>query len=459
MTDLQWLRAMNKYHGVVEHREFPKGGAEQLSRVLQTLVKETPQRYYTLLQKVSDDVDDAYVDAYLNGLAESAAPTEWLIHTVRRFCQQPSRNIRRTIAWSIEKRAKEGTPIDLVDLILSYIHGNTGEDEWGWAKEDIHRDVLTSYLNSDRGASYSALMRIYDGQNTEEASNKKWELIGFVELDPSTSLRIGAIRELTYMIRLDRDRAINSFVRLLQGHEILLESIYTREFIYWAFYKNYLRLRPYIIAMMHHIVEGVQEQGAQLACIAGISNNSMESEEAFQAAQDLAEQTTTTTACLPWKRGAAFIYAHNVTGKLSELCLIKLSGLLNEEEKQIHDSVGRVFYSLLEEHFYSLRGFIETYARLSKSANHKFAEYLLNFGLLDPEWTLSVLHILLNNTALIGETPWSMNIEDIIRLVLRIYTDPTVSDGTRKISMDIFDILMEKNPGFSHKVLSEWDQR
>ena len=67
-------------------------------------------------------------------------------------------------------------------------------------------------------------MRIYDGQNNDEAYSKKWELIEFVESDPSTALHIGAIHELTYMIRLDRNRAINSFDNLLQGHEILLEN-------------------------------------------------------------------------------------------------------------------------------------------------------------------------------------------------------------------------------------------
>jgi hypothetical protein len=169
MTDLQWEKAMNKYHGAIEHRDFLKGGAEQLSRVLQTLVKETPQRYFSLLQKVNDDVDDAYVDAYLNGLAESTAPAEWLFSTVRRFCLQPNRNFKRTIAWSIEKRVKEGIPIDLIDLFLGYVHGDSGEDEWWWAKGDDHGDVFSSFLNSDRGAAFSALMRIYDGQNNEEA--------------------------------------------------------------------------------------------------------------------------------------------------------------------------------------------------------------------------------------------------------------------------------------------------
>lgn len=459
MTDRQWLKAMNKYHGAYESREFLKGGAHQLSNVLQSLVKEDPKRYYSLLQRVNDDVDDAYVQAFINGLTESLSPIEWLFDTVRRFSQQPERNIKRTIAWSIEKRAKEEIPNDMVELLLQNVHAEPGDDEWWWAKGENHGDVFSSFLNSDRGVSLSALMRIYDAQGTDEAYSKKWELIEFVGADSSTSLHIGAIHELTYMIKLDRNRALDSFDNLIKGHEILLESQFTREFIYWAFYQNYLRLQPYILSMMHHEKEEVQEQGAQLACIAGISTGAIESEEAFIAAQALAEKTTTSSAHLPWKKGAATIYSHNITERPKDICIQKLFDLLKEEDKQIHDTIGRIFYSFHDEHFFALRDFIETYARSSKSNNHKFAEYLLEYGLLNPEWTLSVVIITLDNKYLFDQSPWATGLEEIIRLVLRIYTNPTISDGIRKTSMDIFDVLMERSPGFSQKVLTEWDTR
>jgi hypothetical protein len=438
--------------------ETAKKMTDQLSSVLQSFVKEDPERYYPLLQRVNDNVDDAYVQAFINGLAESIAPAEWLFDTVRRFSHQPERNIKRTIAWSIKKRSKEEIPNDVVELLLQNVRAEPGDDEWRWAKGENHSDVFSSFLNSDRGASLSTLMRIYDAQGTDEAYSKKWELIEFVGADSSTSLHIGAIHELTYMIKLDRNRALDSFDNLIKGHEILLESQYTREFIYWAFNQNYLRLQHYILNMMHHEKEEVQEQGAQLACIAGISNGAMESDEAFNAAQALAEKTTS-SACLPWKKGAATIYSHNITARPEDVCIQKLFGLLKEEDKQIHDTIGRAFYSFHGEHFVALREFIETYARSSKSDNHKFAEYLLEYGLLDPEWTLAVVNIALDNKYLFEQSPWAFGLEEIIRVVLRIYTNPTISDGIRKTSMDIFDVLMERSPGFSQKVLTEWDRR
>lgn len=458
MSDRQWILAMNKYHGDVSHEDFLKGGSRQLSTVLQSLIKEDPERYFRLLQQVNNDVDDDYVRAFLNGFAESSSSIELLLYTIRRFSKDPNRNIKRTIAWSIEKRAKEEVPNDIIDLFYSYLRTSPGEDEWWWTKGEHNGDVYSSFLNSDRGASFSVLMRIYDNQNTDEAKNKKWDLIEFIESDPSTALRIGAIHELTYMIRLDQGKATKSFTKLINDHEILLESMYTREFIYWDLYKNYLAMYPFIVTFMYHPKDEVKEQGAQLACIGGISTAAMESETAINKASDLANQTLSAVAPIFWKRGAATIYSHNVTGDSKDMCIQKLIDLLNEEDTKIHGSIGRVFYSLQLSQFIDLKDFVYAYAQKTRSNDHKFSEYLLNYGLLDPEWTLGIIRLYLNNPFL-NQPSLQIGFEYIIRLVLRIYVDPTANEGVRKTSMDLFDILMEKFPAFSKNVLAEWDRR
>ncbi len=165
MTDRQWLKAMNKYHGAYESREFLKGGAHQLSNVLQSLVKEDPKRYYSLLQRVNDDVDDAYVQSIINGLTESLSPIEWLFDTVRRFSQQPERNIKRTIAWSIEKRAKKKYPMTWLNYCsATFMQNRTMMSGGGQKGKTTGMFSQVSLGNSDRGASLSALMRIYDAQ-------------------------------------------------------------------------------------------------------------------------------------------------------------------------------------------------------------------------------------------------------------------------------------------------------
>jgi hypothetical protein len=49
--------------------------------------------------------------------------------------------------------------------------------------------------------------------------------------------------------------------------------------------------------------------------------------------------------------------------------------------------------------------------------------------------------------------------EELIRLVLRVYTDPTVEESTHEKAMDLFDRLLEKFSWSGQRVLQEWDRR
>jgi hypothetical protein len=457
MSNTNWLSAMRKYQGAVEHKEFLKGGARQLSQVLGSLIKEDPDRFYRLFQQVPDDVDDAYVSAFIDGLAESSASAEWLFDLVRRFAPQEGRDIKRAIAWALEKRIDSDIPEDIVDLLNSYVRESPGRHEWWWSTGENHGDVYSSYLNSDRGSAFHTLMRVFDHRNNSESLRRKWELIEFAATDSSTAFRVGAIYELTYMIGHNRNRAISLFEKLMDGHEVLLESRYVREFLYWAFYRNYLRLQSYIVSMMNHKLDDVQEQGAQLACIAALSTGAMESVEAQKAARDLAEQAMTGPPA--WRRGAARIYSRNISGRSMDVCKGKIISLLDDEDEQVLHHIGCIFFSLGSEHFFALRDFIEAYAVSAGKFEHQFAQYLWEHGLLDPAWTLSIVRSILGNARQESQRPWLSGIEDLIRLVLRIQTDPTADKELRWEAMDIFDMLMERHSDYARKVLSEWDRR
>ncbi len=459
MSDKAWLRAMQKYHGGVRNKEFLKGGAREQAGVLVELIKEDPERFYRLIEQVPDTVDGSYVQAFINGLAEADVPAEWLFAVVRRFAGQPERNIKRTIAWALEKRATEGLPDDIIDLLEYYVRGPLAEDETWWQRGNEERDPYKSYLNSDRGASFRTLMRALDQQGTKEGTRRKWELIEFVTSDSSTALRAGAIEELLYMLRDERERAISLFERLMDGHPALLQSHYTQEFLYYGFYKHFIQMKPFIVAMMDERPEGVQQRGAELACIASISTRAMESAEAQADAQQLASRMITGPA--PWRRGAARIYAHNVVDGPSTICVQELSKLLNDEDAEVRRMVTGVFRFLRGEHIFSLHEFIEAYAasRSLYPGIQQFAEYLWEHGLLNPSWTLSVVEISLNNKYEAEDSPRFTGGEELVRLVLRIYTDPTADDALREQAMNVFDKLMERYIGQAQQVLEEWDRR
>lgn len=455
MSDEQWLRAMQKYQKGRTHKDILKGGADQLARVLQNLIKEDPARFYKLSWRLPDDADDAYVNAFLNGIAESDAPVAWFFEIVRRFAGQNERNIKRQIAWAIEKGRNYEVPEDILQILYDWVYAPGGGDAW-WSQDENHDNIFSTYLNSERGSAFGSLMRVFDSLRTDEALKCKWNLLEYAATDQSTALRLGAIHELTYMLQYDHNRAIELFERLLDNHSVLIASSRVREFLYWAFNKNFVRLSPHILAMMAHQTEDVQEQGAQLACIAALSTSAMESPKARQLAELMAEQALTGPPSL--RRGAAHIYAHNIASSAIEVCKQKLKTLLDDEDEKVREKIDHMFFRLQGDYFFPMRDFIEDYASTERHEfEHEFAVYLYEHGLLDAEWTLMIVEKVISRD--IKPNRWLWGTEELIRLVLRIYTSPMVNTSLKKRAMDVFDLLMEKHSGEAQKVLTEWDRR
>jgi hypothetical protein len=470
MSDSSWLRAMAKYKGGVTHKEFLKGGAHQLGSVLTNQIKNNPDRFYRLASRVPPDTDDSYVQAFINGLADSNAPVKKLIDVIRHFSSQPERDIKRTIASALERRAKDGLPDDLIDLLESYVRASFDESENWWMRDEernensswhggLNGGPYSSYLNSDRGSALRSLMRILDHRDDEEARHRKWALIEFVANDPSTALRAGAIEELDYMLAEDRERAITLFERLMEGHPALLRSHSTQEFVYAGIYKYYRRMRPFILALMNEKFEEIQQRGAELACIASISPKALETAENQADAQEIAKPAL--IGPTPWRRGAAHVYAVNIASEFSDVCVAGLLQVLDDEDKKVRQFISGAFPRLGDEHIFKLRHFMEAYAasRALSGGRDQFIEYLLKCGLLDPQWALSVTAIILNNPQRTNDFEGFAGGEELIRLVIRIYTHPLVDDDTCRLSMDLFDQLMERYKPEAYLVLGEWDRR
>jgi hypothetical protein len=302
-----------------------------------------------------------------------------------------------------------------------------------------------------------ALMRAFDQMSADEGRRRKWELLDVIAADNSIALRAGAIEELLYLLDDNRERALSTFEHVVEGHPALLGSHYADDFLYYAFFKNYLRMRPHIVGMMNQSPDNIRQRGAELACIAAISPSAMESEEARADCAALAELAITGPA--PWRRGAARIYAFNLINGC-EACNRALLRLINDEDEQIQDLASGPFHSMREEHLFSLREVIDSYAnsRALRRGMHKFTEYLWNYGALDAAWALSVVVRILDNPDAHQSERHFAGGENLIRLVLLVYTDPTVEDSSRKQAMDLFDRLMEKFQRQAQQILQEWDR-
>lgn len=89
----------------------------------------------------------------------------------------------------------------------------------------------------------------------------------------------------------------------------------------------------------------------------------------------------------------------------------------------------------------------------------EFARFLWKYGFVEPEWTLSVIEIILNNALFRTEQVQLSGGEELIRAILRVYTDPMVDNTLRGRAMDSFDRLMERFTRQAQIILWEWDRR
>jgi hypothetical protein len=82
--------------------DFLKGGAHNLSGVLERRTKEDPERFARLALRFPDHTHHYYVDAVLRGVAEAGPSTETLLKVCRRCHELPRRPSGRWICYAVE---------------------------------------------------------------------------------------------------------------------------------------------------------------------------------------------------------------------------------------------------------------------------------------------------------------------------------------------------------------------
>ena len=77
------------------------------SQSLARAAKEDPARFAKLSLRFPIEVQEIFVDAIINALASSDVPIDLVCVILRRFCQNPSRELAISFAGIIESRAEE----------------------------------------------------------------------------------------------------------------------------------------------------------------------------------------------------------------------------------------------------------------------------------------------------------------------------------------------------------------
>lgn len=263
MTDRQWLRAMERYN-VANSLEFGPdgrliGNAGTQAQVLETLTRESPERFARLLLHLSTGIAPAYVGAIMSGLTDSHLDEVLLVEVCRHAHLIGGCNIGSKIAALIEAQAARTLPEPLLDIVIAIAHTPAGD-----GGVDMHQ----SDASAVRSAAASAIRALIhqDHDRLPRFEETLTRLAG----DPTLSVREMAVFALAAVLGVDAPLAFRLFHSSIsaEGSE-LLASQYVEHFLYAAVRCGHFpQVADLLPRMTASNLEQVRLAGARLAVFA-----------------------------------------------------------------------------------------------------------------------------------------------------------------------------------------------
>ena len=278
MTDDQWLGAMARYGS---EREWPRanlavGGAIELSRGLQALVAEDPDRFSRLTTRMDASLNPVYFEAILDGLTRHEGSTrpgtlEQVCVVLRRIADTGVQVRGQTIAGAIGTLSGEPLPEDIVDMLIGIAENDADPQEDRWAEGtfgDSSLAPINQAINSGRGAAAMSLAGLLF------ANRDRWDTVkgtvGQLVTDPVLAVRSVGVECLLAILDTHRGDALAGFARLLEAADPLLGTQYVERFVHYAMFRDYPALRPTLIRMLQSAEPAVVKIGARQMALAGL---------------------------------------------------------------------------------------------------------------------------------------------------------------------------------------------
>lgn len=309
MNDANWQRAMVKYAS--EERavdgDFLKGGAQQLSSVLEALCKEEPGRFARLASTLSDEINPVYFEAILRGVEGGATPlplgdAEALI---ARCHQLPGKPCGRWLAHPLRDHLNEKISDETLEILSWYATKGDGASTVNFGDEsedDDHaeRNILTRGLNSVRGGMAYDLARLVQADAARITTLER--TLRSLCNDESTAVRALAAEVVRAVFVHDTRLGLDLFLELVDvGGDELLATRHVRQIMVWLGSQEFQRLKPLIRRMIESPIERVRAEGAAQAALAALTES---------AAQSLAKECEEGTSEL--RLGVARVFAQNL---------------------------------------------------------------------------------------------------------------------------------------------------
>lgn len=310
-----------------------RGGALELSRTLADQTKDHPERFLKLATRFGNDTNPLYFDGILDGLAGAEPITnlvevESLVQNAHGLGGRPcTRSICRLLEHYADQPLAEVTLRIVAECATASVDPTS--DVWkvdaGGGQPYYGGDMLTSGMNSDRGAAAIAISALL-ATRPERFALLRDALRPLVS-DPVIAVRACGLGCLRAILPVAPDEATDLFLISIQDQDALLATREAKRFLIQANRSHFAQLRSTAQRMLHSNSEALQLAGAEIVCMAAL-----ELEEAHELAQACIAGGAAT------RLGAARIFAANAdyapAHELSEKALRQFFGDLDPEVRK-----------------------------------------------------------------------------------------------------------------------------
>ena len=362
MTDAQWLAAMARYRNEREDTTRSGqigGGAHELSRGLEELVRGDPGRFARLPEQMDGSQNPAYFAAILRGLtgprgAERPGTCEQICSVLRCIADVGVTGIEDTAADAIGSLADEDIPEDIVGMLcdIAETAADPREDNWlNRENGDRVRDPIGQAINSARGRAAQSVAALLF------ADRERWPALKpTVEkliVDPVLAVRSVAVECLLAVLDTQREEALSGFQRLIDEAEPILGSDLVERFVHFAMYRDYAAIRPTLVQMLESAEPAAVNVGARQITLASLSVE--EAREDADLVLSLGDDA---------RVGAATVYADNVAdATIGGECEDRLKALFADESEAVRGAAARCWNALEPDELVKRGSLLSAYVR------------------------------------------------------------------------------------------------
>lgn len=346
MTDDQWLGAIATYEsdeGKWAAGDSLKGGAWQLSRVLETRTKEEPERFARLALRFPAAANRSYLNAVLSGVKGAGIATSLKIDLCRKAFAESREQFGSAVA-DLLGSIGEPLPDDAIEMLawLATEHPDPAEEAWlkdaGDGQTYYNGDIYTNGINTTRGRAAGAIqdLIISDADYVARFGAAFEKMVH----DPSAAVLSCVAGTLRAVWHRDATLGAALLEKMALSEDGLLATHHVYHLVLAGLRSRFDLARPLVQRMLRSDAPHVCEAGARLAGIAALVHG--------ESAADLVEEALRGSA--KHRFGIAQVASANVAQpECRDWCGQQLCALFNDEDEDVRQEAATCFRSLKDD--------------------------------------------------------------------------------------------------------------